>query len=236
MSGSAISHPLMAGSSTKCWLFIMKGNSNLRPSRMPMLLLLHLSIEIKPFSHGNHSPIASPRHGQLGVVFPLSEQLHTVSQKIRTANIMFNALAISMLTYQPAANHDLKWYLSQVGTHVANEFLLAVASCGNVCQNVSAFESTNERGAISADDTTEEVGDCQYCNGVDVHDCLRKHNPKEWSRLPYGWYQARNSHDSEMIVDLGDSWMHHLHSSMGLSGYDQITDYGGDETVTAVLE
>jgi hypothetical protein len=36
---------------------------------------------------------------------------------------------------------------------------------------------------------------------------------------PNGEYQAGNGHDSEMIVDLGDSWMHHLHSSMGLSGY-----------------
>jgi hypothetical protein len=49
-------------------------------------------------------------------------------------------------------------------------------------------------------------------------------------------YQARNSQDSEIIVDLGDSWIHYLHLLMGLSGYDQMTDCGGDETVTAVLE
>jgi hypothetical protein len=53
---------------------------------------------------------------------------------------------------------------------------------------------------------------------------------------PNGEYQARNSHDSEMIVYVGDSWMQYLHLSMGLSGYDQMTDNGGDETVTAVLE
>jgi hypothetical protein len=62
-------------------------------------------------------------------MFPLSEQLRTVSQEIRTAN---NTLAKSALTYQPAANHDLKWYLSQVGTHVANEFPFAASNCGNV--------------------------------------------------------------------------------------------------------
>jgi hypothetical protein len=27
-------------------------------------------------------------------------------------------------------------------------------------------------------------------------------------------YQARNSQDSEMIVDLGDSWIHYLHLLM----------------------
>jgi hypothetical protein len=59
------------------------------------------------------------------------------------ANITFNTLAKSALTYQPAANHDLKWYLSQVGTHVANEFPLAASSHGNVWQNVSAYGSSN---------------------------------------------------------------------------------------------
>jgi hypothetical protein len=49
-------------------------------------------------------------------------------------------------------------------------------------------------------------------------------------------YQARNSQDSEAIVNLGDSWIHYLHLSMRLSGYDQMTDCGGGETVTAVIE
>jgi hypothetical protein len=51
---------------------------------------------------------------------------------------------------------------------------------------------------------------------------------------PNGEYQARNGLDSEMIVDLGDSWIHYLHLSMGLSGYDQMTNCGGGDTVTAV--
>jgi hypothetical protein len=49
---------------------------------------------------------------------------------------------------------------------------------------------------------------------------------------PNRHYQARNGQDSEMIVD----WIHYLHLSMGLSGYDQMTDCGGDEMVTAGLE
>jgi hypothetical protein len=53
---------------------------------------------------------------------------------------------------------------------------------------------------------------------------------------PNGEYQARNSQDSEAIVNLGDSWIHYLHLSMRLSGYDQMTDCGGGETVTAVIE
>jgi hypothetical protein len=53
---------------------------------------------------------------------------------------------------------------------------------------------------------------------------------------PDGEYHARNGQDSEMIVDLGDSWIHDLHLLMGLLGYDQMTDCGGDEMVTAVLE
>jgi hypothetical protein len=31
----------------------------------------------------------------------------------------------------------------------------------------------------------EEVGDRQYCNGVDVMDQLNNYNPDEWARLPY---------------------------------------------------
>jgi hypothetical protein len=31
----------------------------------------------------------------------------------------------------------------------------------------------------------EEVGDRQYCNGVDVTDHLCKYHHNEWSRLPY---------------------------------------------------
>jgi hypothetical protein len=87
--------------------------------------------------------------GQNGVVFPLSEQLHTASQKIQTANITFNTLAKSALTYQPVANHDLMWYLSQVGTYVANKFPPAAASCGNVWRNVSAYETGN--GTMNAE-------------------------------------------------------------------------------------
>jgi hypothetical protein len=88
------------------------------------------------FSWESYSNRVAKAYGWLdknGVMFPLSKQLCTVSQKIRTANITFNTLAKNVMTYQPAANHDLKWYLSQVGTHIANEFPLAVASCGNVC-------------------------------------------------------------------------------------------------------
>jgi hypothetical protein len=106
-----------------------------------------------------------------GVVFPLLEQLRTVSQKIRTANITFNTLVKSALTYQPAANHDLKWYLSQVGTHVANELPLAAANRGNFRQNVSAYEASNGNGATNVEYVIEDVGDRQYCNGVDVTVC-----------------------------------------------------------------
>jgi ssRNA-specific RNase YbeY (16S rRNA maturation enzyme) len=49
-------------------------------------------------------------------------------------------------------------------------------------------------------------------------------------------YQARNSQDLEAIVDLGDSWIHYFHLLMHLSGYDQMTDCGGGEMVTAVLD
>jgi hypothetical protein len=120
-----------------------------------------------------------------GVVFPLWEQLRTVSQEIRTTNITFNTLAKPALTYQPAGNHDLKWYLSQVGTHVANEFPLAAVNRGNFQRNVSAFEAGGGNGTTNVDYVIEDVGDRQYCNRVDVTDHLRKYNPDEWSRLPY---------------------------------------------------
>jgi hypothetical protein len=54
------------------------------------------------FSWESFSIHIAKSYGQLvknGVVFPLSEQLCTVSQKIRTANITFNTLAKSVLTY-----------------------------------------------------------------------------------------------------------------------------------------
>jgi hypothetical protein len=120
-----------------------------------------------------------------GVVFPLSEQLCTVSQKIQTTNVTFNTLAKLALTYQPATNNDLKWYLSQVGTHVANEFPLAAVSRGNIRQNVSAYEAGGGNGPMNVDYAIKDVGDRQYCNGVDVTDRLHRYNPDEWSRLPY---------------------------------------------------
>jgi hypothetical protein len=63
------------------------------------------------FSWESFSNCIAKDYGQLdknGVMFPLSEQLHTVSQKIQTAKITFNTLAKPALTYQPVANHDLK--------------------------------------------------------------------------------------------------------------------------------
>jgi hypothetical protein len=136
-------------------------------------------------SFSNHMAKASSPLDKNGVVFTLSEQLCTVSRKIQMANITFNTLANSALTYQPAANHDLKWYLSQVGTPVANEFLLEAASCGNFQQSVSAYETSNGNGTTNMEYVIVEVGDRQCCNGVDVTDQLHKYNPDKWSRLSY---------------------------------------------------
>jgi hypothetical protein len=79
----------------------------------------------------------------------------------------------------------LTWYLSQLGTYVANEFPLAAASCGNIQQGVAAYETSNQEANTNMEYTIKEVGDRQYCNGVDVTDQLCKYNPDKWSRSPY---------------------------------------------------
>jgi hypothetical protein len=68
---------------------------------------------------------------------------------------------------------------------VANKFPLAAVNRGNIQQNVSAYEADSGNGTMNTDYVIEDVGDRQYCNGVDVTNRLRKYNPDEWSRLLY---------------------------------------------------
>jgi hypothetical protein len=129
-----------------------------RLSKMLMLLLHHLSTRTKLSSHGSRSRIASLRSmvDWTGMGW-CSLYQNNCAQSARNPNREYYLQYFGQVCPDISANCQSQPQVSQVGTHVANDFLLATASCGNVQRNVSAYEAGGGSGNTDNDYVIEEV-------------------------------------------------------------------------------